>query len=135
MVELDLQEEDKPRPKPEGELEEVVLGADRSKTVKIGRGMEVSLKALLTRFLKQNQDVFARTAADVPGIDPHFCCHKLGIWPGSRPVTQKKRNIADNRRQALEDHVEELLATGFIREVQYTTWLSNVVMVLKPSGK
>ena len=29
----------------------------------------------------------------------------------------------------------ELLAAGFIREIQYTTWLSNVVMVQKPNGK
>jgi hypothetical protein len=28
-----------------------------------------------------------------------------------------------------------LLEVGFIREIQYTTWLANVVLVKKPSGK
>ena len=50
-------------------------------------------------------------------------------------MAQKKRNIAPDRQKALDCHVAELLSAGFIREIQYTTWLSNVVMVQKPNGK
>ena len=76
------------------------------------------LKLQLVQFLRQNQDVFAWTSAEIPGIDPRFCCHKLAIWPGSNPVAQKKRNIAPERQKALDSHVAELLAVGFIREIQ-----------------
>ena len=50
-------------------------------------------------------------------------------------MAQKKRNIAPNRQKPLESHVAELLLAGFIREIQYTTWLSNVVIVQKSNGK
>jgi len=33
------------------------------------------------------------------------------------------------------EETEKLLQVGIIREVQYTTWLANVVLVKKPSGK
>ena len=40
-----------------------------------------------------------------------------------------------SRNQAISDEVEKLLATGFIREVYYSNWLANVVMVKKSNGK
>jgi len=33
------------------------------------------------------------------------------------------------------EETDKLLATNFIREARYTTWLANVVMVTKPNGK
>ncbi|KAI9085279.1 hypothetical protein K1719_032802 [Acacia pycnantha] len=97
--------------------------------------MSSEVKTGLKYFLQKNQDVFAWKSAEIPGVDPKFCCHKLAIHQESTPVAQKKRKLDPERRQALEEHVKELLDAGFIREVQYTTWLSNVVMVKKPNGK
>jgi len=34
-----------------------------------------------------------------------------------------------------EVEVQKLLDVGFIREVQYTTWLANVVLVKKSKGQ
>ena len=39
------------------------------------------------------------------------------------------------RQKAINEEVEKLLAAGFVREVQYPSWLANVVMVKKSSGK
>ena len=36
---------------------------------------------------------------------------------------------------AIEEEVRKLLEEGFIREEKYSTWLANVVMVKKSSGK
>lgn len=35
----------------------------------------------------------------------------------------------------MKEEVEKLLATSFIREVYYPTWLVNVVIVKKANGK
>lgn len=35
----------------------------------------------------------------------------------------------------MQDEVQKLLASNFIREVDYPSWLANVVMVKKSSGK
>ncbi|KAI9083287.1 hypothetical protein K1719_034819 [Acacia pycnantha] len=136
MVELDLREDSEiPRPEPEGELEDLIVGNGPTQIIKIGRTLSSGLKIRLEELLTMNRDVFAWSPSKIPGIDPDFCCHKLAIQPESSPVAQEKRKIGPDRQQALVKHVDELLEAGFIREIQYTTWLSNVVMVLKPNGK
>ena len=39
------------------------------------------------------------------------------------------------RREVIKQKVDKLLAAGFIREIQYPEWLSNVVVVPKKNGK
>jgi hypothetical protein len=85
--------------------------------------------------LQDNKDIFAWVASDMPGVDPKFCCHRLAIREGARPVAQKKRRMGEERMMAIEKQVNELLNAGFIREVQYSDWLSNVVIVKKANGK
>nr|KYP42541.1 Retrovirus-related Pol polyprotein from transposon 297 family [Cajanus cajan] len=71
----------------------------------------------------------------MPGIDPSFMCHRLSICSAAKPVAQRKRKMGMERKIAVELEVAKLLQAYFIREVQYTTWLANVVMVKKPNGK
>nr|KYP73371.1 Retrovirus-related Pol polyprotein from transposon 297 family [Cajanus cajan] len=71
----------------------------------------------------------------MPGIDLNFMCHKLSICPNAKPIAQRKRKMGTERKTVVESEVAKLLQARFIREVQYTTWLANVVMVKKPNGK
>ncbi|XP_014523657.1 uncharacterized protein LOC106779952 [Vigna radiata var. radiata] len=53
----------------------------------------------------------------------------------ARLVSQKKRRMGAEKRKAVDEEVRKLVETDFIREVKYTTWLANVVMVKKSNGK
>jgi len=71
----------------------------------------------------------------MPGIDPKVMTHKLSVCIEARPVTQKKRRLGEEERQAAIEEVQKLLKAGFIREILYTTWLANIVLVKKSNGK
>ena len=71
----------------------------------------------------------------MPGIDPGVICHKLAIDKIVRPVAQKKRNLRTEKMKATLEETKKLLNADFIKETRFTTWLSNVVMVRKNSGK
>nr|KYP49805.1 Transposon Ty3-G Gag-Pol polyprotein [Cajanus cajan] len=71
----------------------------------------------------------------MPGVDPKVMCHKLSICAEARPIAQRKRKMGNERKLAVDTEVAKLLDAGFIREVHYTTWLANVVMVKKSNGK
>nr|KYP55197.1 Retrovirus-related Pol polyprotein from transposon 297 family [Cajanus cajan] len=71
----------------------------------------------------------------MPGIDPNVMCHKLSICAEARPVAQRKMKMGTDRKLAVETEVAKLLEARFIREVHYTTWLANVVVVKKPNRK
>ncbi|XP_072060271.1 uncharacterized protein [Arachis hypogaea] len=122
-------------PQPEGDTEKVQIGDAQDKITNIGATLKGYLKGQLIQFLKDNADLFAWKAVDMPGIDPKLMCHKLAVYPGSRPVQQKRRKIGPERSQAVEEQVQALLEVGFIREVKYPLWLANIVLVKKSNGK
>ena len=117
-------------------LEAVYLSdTDPEKLAYVGTQLPVLIKEEIVNCLKQNLDVFAWTPKDMPGISPNVICHHLNVDPQYKPVRQKKRNIAPDRLLALEEEIDKLLKAGFIREVLYPEWLTNIVMVKKPNGK
>ena len=63
------------------------------------------------------------------GLNPEVMVHRLTAYPTFKPVRQKKKNFVVERNLAAKNEVQKLLKAGFIREVQYPKWLSNVVLV------
>ena len=59
----------------------------------------------------------------------------LGIDTSVRPKKQRLRKMSDEKTDAAKAEVHRLLEAKFIEPVAYPTWLSNVVMVQKKSGK
>ena len=123
------------RPEPSEELESVALDDDPEHLAYIGSKLTGDLKGLLTRFLRQNKDIFAWKQADMSGIDPAVITHKLNTNPSFKPVKQKRRSFAPERQKAINEEVGKLLQAGAIREVEYPEWLANVVLVKKANGK
>ncbi|KAI5328097.1 hypothetical protein L3X38_027493 [Prunus dulcis] len=68
----------------------------------------------------------------MPGISPDIISHRLSVNPAVRPVRQKRRAYDPERYEAMKAEVDRLSSIQFIREVDYPTWLANVVMVRKP---
>ncbi|XP_073121284.1 uncharacterized protein [Henckelia pumila] len=119
-----------------GEYEEVELELGQTgKSVKIARDLEARLAETLKGCLIQNKDVFAWAQGDLMGVSSHVAEHKLNIISGARPVLQKKRHFGAEKDKVIAEQVQELLRAGHIKEVQFPTWLSNVVLVPKATGK
>ena len=66
--------------KPVERLEEVLLDDSKpDRTIKIGTLASLTVHLALTTFLKKNQDVFAWSHDDMPGIDPTVMVHRLNV--------------------------------------------------------
>ena len=121
---------------PVEKLEEIPFdSSDPGRTTKIGTLANPTIRQELITFLRGNQDVFAWSYEDMPGIDPSVMVHRLNVSLAFPPVRQKKRVFAPERDQAIAEEVRKLQEASFIREVYYLDWLANVVMVKKASGK
>ncbi|XP_073137624.1 uncharacterized protein [Henckelia pumila] len=119
-----------------GEYEEVELELGQTeKSVKIARDLEARLAETLKVCLIQNKDVFVWAQGDLMGVSSHVAKHKLNIISGARPVLQKKRHFGAEKDKVIAEQVQELLRAEHIKEVQFPTWLSNVVLVPKATGK
>ncbi|KAM1567068.1 hypothetical protein ACFX1Z_045668 [Malus domestica] len=71
----------------------------------------------------------------MPGISPDIICHRLSIDPKTKPVRQKRRSYDVERYEAMKAEVEKLKGIGFVREVNYPTWVANVILVKKNPTK
>ena len=101
--------------------------------IRIGLSQEEEDK--LMEFLCSNKDVFAWSSNDLGGVSRDIIEHKLDIDKKIRPKKQKLRKLAEDRVQATKVEVQRLLDAKVIREVQFTTWLANIVMIRKKNEK
>ncbi|RDX92876.1 hypothetical protein CR513_24939, partial [Mucuna pruriens] len=79
--------------------------------------LKFKMERQLIRFLLKNRDVFTWSPEDMPGIDPNFLYHHLSFAPRTCPMSQKKRNLEEEKRIEAKEETSKLLATHFIREV------------------
>ncbi|KAM1062982.1 hypothetical protein ACFX2A_027798 [Malus domestica] len=71
----------------------------------------------------------------MPGISLDIICHRLSIDPKTKPVKQKRRSYDAEWYEAMKAEVEKLKGISFVREVNYPTWVANVVLVKKNPTK
>ena len=77
------------------ELKGVILDNARPEQMtKVGTLASSPIRQALTMFLRENQNVFAKSHKDMPGIDPPIIVHRLNVSPSFSPVCQKKQMFA-----------------------------------------
>ncbi|KAM1971169.1 hypothetical protein ACFX1X_018103 [Malus domestica] len=114
------------------ELENVSISKDYlDRMVKIGTTLSPPIQLALVSFLQENTEIFAWSYDDMSGIYPDIICHRLSIDPKTKPVRQKRKSYYAERYEAMKAEVEKLKGLGFICEVNYPTWVVNVVLVKK----
>ncbi|KAM0986069.1 hypothetical protein ACFX2C_013280 [Malus domestica] len=89
--------------------------------VKIGTTLSPPIRLALISFL--------------PGISPDTIYHRLSIDPKTKPVRQKRKSYDAERYKVMKAETGKLKGIGFIREVNYPTWVTNVILVKKNPTK
>ena len=120
---------------PSEELEPIELSDQPNHHAYIGSKLAKDIKDRLIRFLWENEEVFAWKQEDMGGIDLAVITHRLNVNPFFKPVKQKRRSFAPDWQKAINEEVSKLLQARAIREVDYSDWLANVVLVKKVNGK
>ena len=71
----------------------------------------------------------------MPGIDREIAEHRIPTHSHVVQIKQKKRRHTPKKQVAISEEINKHLKAGFIREVYYPDWLSNVVLVKKANSK
>jgi hypothetical protein len=104
-------------------------------TVVISEDLTSRDEEKLLSCISRNKDVFAWSALDLVGVSRSIIEHILGIDSSVRPKKQRLWKMSDEKTEAAKAEVHRLLEARFIEPIAYPTWLANVVMVQKKSGK
>ncbi|KAL0292642.1 UNVERIFIED_CONTAM: Retrovirus-related Pol polyprotein from transposon [Sesamum radiatum] len=121
---------------PVNTVKNVSLGGEKKeKYVQIGTNLSPEEEDELKRLLQNWEDVFEWEEGEIRGISESIIRHELHVKEGAKPVRQKKRHFGNEQNQIIQEEVQRLLSLGYIREVHYPEWISNVVLVPKAGGK
>jgi hypothetical protein len=104
-------------------------------TVNISEDLTSQDEERLISCLFTNKDFFAWSALNLVRVSRTIIKHSLGIDPSVRPKKQRLRKMSDEKTEVAKAEVHRLLEANFIKPVAYPTWLANIVMVQKKSGK
>jgi len=103
--------------------------------VTIGGNLSREEEAELIETLAKNKDVFAWSASDLKGVSRDIIQHYLDINPRMKPRKQRQRKMLEDRILEVKTKVQRLLDSNVIREVKYSEWLANLVLVPKKNRK
>ncbi|KAI5410123.1 hypothetical protein KIW84_055563 [Lathyrus oleraceus] len=135
LARLLLQEEKTIQPHEES-IETVNLGTEvDKKEVKIGAGLENSVKGRLIQMLHDYVEIFAWSYEDMPGLDTDIVVHRLPMKEDCRPVKQKVRRMRPEMSEKIKAEVMKQFDAGFLAVTSYPQWVANVVPVPKKDGK
>jgi hypothetical protein len=71
----------------------------------------------------------------MPSVPRHLIEHSLNVSKTAKPIKQKLRWFARDKKEAIRVEVTRLLAAGFIKEVYHLEWLANLVLVRKKNNE
>ncbi|GKB95054.1 reverse transcriptase domain-containing protein [Tanacetum coccineum] len=109
-------------------LEYAFLEDNNKLPVIITKDLSIDEKAALIKVLK------SRKRANIKGINPEFCSHKILMEEDYEPTVQHQRRVNPKIHDVIKKEVEKLLDTGLIYLISDNLWVSPVHCVPKKGG-
>ncbi|CAN6721058.1 unnamed protein product [Malus baccata var. baccata] len=115
-------------------LKYAYLGADSSLPVIIAADLSSTEEDKLLRILRSYQDAIGWTIADIKGISPTICMHKILMEDGVKLAINAQRRLNPIMKEVVRNEVMKLLDAGMIYHISDSKWISPTQVVPKRSG-
>ena len=80
-------------------------------------------------------DIFAWSYHDLKTYDTSIIQHKIPLKPNTKPFKQKLRRLNPALLPVIEKEIKKLLDAKIIVPLRYSSWIANLVLVLKKNGE
>ncbi|XP_027156520.1 uncharacterized protein LOC113757411 [Coffea eugenioides] len=121
----------KPLPK---HLKYVYLGEGETLPVIISAGLSKVQEEKLLRVLREHKQAIGWTIADIKGISPAVCMHRIRLEENAKPVRQAQRRLNPLMMEVVKKEILKLLDVGIIFTISDSPWVSPVQVVPKKAG-
>ncbi|CAN6700866.1 unnamed protein product [Malus baccata var. baccata] len=115
-------------------LKYVFLGEDQTVPVIISSSLTAQEEDKLIRVLKEHKSAIGWTLADIKGISPTTCMHRILLEEGAKPSREAQRRLNPPMLEVVKKEVIKLLDCGVIYPISDSRWVSPVQVVPKKSG-
>ncbi|KAM1143390.1 hypothetical protein ACFX2B_031923 [Malus domestica] len=115
-------------------LRYVFLGEDETLPVIISSSLTAQEESKLVRVLKEYKTAIGWTLADIKGISPTTCIHRILLEEGSKTSREAQRRLNPPMMEVVNKEIIKLLDCGVIYPISDSRWVSPFQCVPKKSG-
>ncbi|CAN6695197.1 unnamed protein product [Malus baccata var. baccata] len=115
-------------------LKYVFLGEDEMLPIIISCSLTAQEEGKLVRVLKEYKTAIGWTLADIKGISPTTCMHRILLEEGSKTSREAQRRLNPPMMEVVKKEVIKLLDCGVIYPISDSRWVLPVQCVSKKSG-
>ncbi|XP_068323218.1 uncharacterized protein, partial [Pyrus communis] len=88
----------------------------------------------LIRVLKEFKSVIGWSIADIKGISPTMCMHRILLEEGAKSTREPQRRLNPHMKEVVRNEVLKLLDVGIIYPISDSKWVSAIQVVPKKVG-
>ncbi|CAN6544139.1 unnamed protein product [Malus baccata var. baccata] len=115
-------------------LKYVFLGDEETLPVIVSSSLTALEEEKLIRVLKEHKTAIGWTLADIKGISPTTCMHRIFLEEGAKPTREAQRRLNPQMMEVVKNEIIKLLDCGVIYPISDSRWVSPVQVVPKKSG-
>ncbi|CAN6679878.1 unnamed protein product [Malus baccata var. baccata] len=115
-------------------LKYVFLGDDETLPVIISSSLTAQEEDKLVKVLQEYKTAIGWTLADIKGISPTTCMHRILLEEGSKTSREAQRRLNPPMIEVVKKEIIKLLDCGVIYPISDSRWVSPVQCVPKKSG-
>ncbi|CAN6685961.1 unnamed protein product [Malus baccata var. baccata] len=115
-------------------LKYVFLGDNETLPVIVSSSLTAIEEEKLIRVLKEHKTAIGWTLANIRGISPTTCMHRILLEEGDKPTREAQRRLNPPMMEVVKNEIIKLLDCGVIYPISDSCWVSPVQCVPKKSG-
>ena len=115
-------------------LKYAFLGEEDTFPLIISSSLDVTQETQLLEILKTHRTALGWTIADIKGISPLICTHRIHLEEDVKPSRQPQRRLNPIMKEVVKNEVLKLLDVGVIYPIADSKWVSPTQVVPKKSG-
>ncbi|CAN6543727.1 unnamed protein product [Malus baccata var. baccata] len=115
-------------------LKYVYLGDKETLSVIVSLTLTALEEEKLIRVLKEHKTAIGWTLADIRGISPTTCMHRILLEEGAKPMREAQRRLNPPMMEVMKKEIIKLLNCRVIYPISDSHWVSLVQVVPKKSG-
>ena len=123
--------EQKPLP---SHLKYAYLGVESTLPVIISSSLTAMEEEKLLRVLRDHKQALGWSLADLKGIRPSMCMHRILLEDGHKPSVEAQKRLNPKMKEVVRKEVLKWLDTGVIYPISDSAWVSPVQVVPKKGG-
>ncbi|CAM8959032.1 unnamed protein product [Rhodiola kirilowii] len=117
-----------------GHLKYAFLGENNTLLVIIKSGLEANQEHRLVKVLRQHKLAIGWTLADLRGVSPAVCMHRILLEDGSKTSREPQRRLNPIMMEIVQKEIQKLLDAYVIYPISDSQWVNPVHVVPKKTG-